>query len=60
VTFEKPCEETPKTLLFALFDSILEFNGCLLHSEGEPAMKSNVFVRERGEQGEEQASGIRA
>jgi hypothetical protein len=32
--------ETPKTLLFALFNSILEFNGRPLLSEGEQAMRS--------------------
>ena len=32
--------ETPKTLLFALFDSILEFDECPLLSEGEQAMRS--------------------
>ena len=32
--------ETPKTLPFALFYSILEFNGCPLLSAGEQAMRS--------------------
>ena len=38
--------ETPKTLLFALFDGIVEFDGCPLLSEGEQAMRSED-ARER-------------
>ena len=64
----------PKTLLFALFNGIVEFEGCPLLSEGEQARRSadahermrrsssleKKYLRQsaRGEQVEEKALGI--
>jgi len=67
--------EILNTLLFILFDCILELDEYLLLSEGEQAMRSavvrghvrrftslkrNTFVRARGERVEENPSGIYA